>query len=257
LSDNAGPEMSDWDFHLIEYWDQRTGAIHRNARRLHRLGEPERAAACRQIQEAVSRRLHALTDSQLLQAAVSMVDDLYKLVNAEVLLDEALLAYLDAFARTFTTAVRARGYVIQYVVENQYAGVDFLMRGPLDLFPTVFNAAGFVYVCPHQLAWRLMAADGVAAAEYARAFALYIAEARGVGDRLEQCQATGRHFVFLEADYEEGALAAALQGAAAPGVLSVFRNDAPLPGSTVSVSFPSEKLPYAAPTSSATVRVQA
>lgn len=235
--------MTDWDFHLVDYWDQTTGAINRHVLRLIPLGEAERQAACGRIQDAVRKRVAALTDRLLLQAAVSMVDDLYKYVNDAVLVDGALFAYLDAFARTFTAAVRERGYVIHYVVENAFSGVDFLMRGPFDLFPRVFNAAGLVYVCPQQLALRLMQADGVAAPDYASAIARYIAEARDLADRLlSQCAETGRHYLFLEVDYQEGALDLALQGSDGRGVLTIFRNDAPVPGSTVSVSFPDRKL---------------
>lgn len=236
-------QTGDWSFRLVDYWDQRTGAINRSVLRLTRLGEPERAAACDQIRQAVLQRLDALSDSQLLHAAVSMVDDLYKYANEEVLRDRALFAYLDAFARTLTQAVRVRGYVIRYVVENQFSGVDFLMAGPFDLFPKVFNAADFVYVCPHHLAWQLMQADGVAASEYPHAIARYIEEARGLGNRVvSHCHGTNEHVVFLEADYQEGVLAIALQGDGGRGVLSVFRNDAPVPGSTVVVRFPDQKL---------------
>ncbi len=231
--------MSDWDLPLVEYWDQTTGAINRNARRLIHLGEAERTDACDQIRDAIRKRVHALADDPLLQATVSMVDDLYKFVNDEVLIDKALFAYLDAFARTFTTAIHDRGYVIHYVVENRFSGVDFLMRGPFDLFPRVFNAAGFVYVCPQHIALQLMQADGVAAPDYARVIAQYTDEARVVGDRLvSRCHETGQHYMFLEADYQEGALDAALQDGGAGGVLIIFRNDAPVPDSTVSVRFP-------------------
>jgi hypothetical protein len=188
-------------------------------------------------------RVHALADSQLLQSAVSMVDDLYKYVNDEVLMDEVLFDYFDAFGRTLTKTVRERGYVIRYVVENQFSGVDFLMLGPFNVFPRVFNAAGFVYICPQQLGLHLMQADGIMASEYARAIAQYITEARLVGDRLvNKCHDDRQHYVFLEADYQEGALDIALRGCGAPGVLSVFRDDAPVPGSEVSVAFPEQKL---------------
>jgi hypothetical protein len=112
--------MNDWALHLVDYWDQTTGAINRNVLRLIRLSEPERKAAYGQIQNAVFRRLHALSDIRLLQATVSMVDDLYKYVNDEVLVDQALFAYLDAFAGAFTRVVRERGYAVHYVVENQF-----------------------------------------------------------------------------------------------------------------------------------------
>lgn len=235
--------MKAWDLPLVDYWDQQVGSINGNVLRLLKLSETERSAACGEIRGAVRRRAQALTDDQLLQAAVSMVDDLYKYLNDEVLMDKALFDYLEAFARTFTEAVRERGYVIHYVVENQFSGIDFLMLGPFDLFPKVFGAAGLVYVCPQRLGLELMQADGVAASDYVGAIAQYIAEARSVGDELvDTCHADGRHFVFLEADYDEGALDAALRGRGAPGVLSVFRNEPPIPGSEISVVVPGQSL---------------
>ncbi len=235
--------MDNWDFRLADYWDQTTNAINKSTLRLSKLSEAEREAACGQIRDAVWMRVFDLTDEQLLQAAVSMVDDLYKTVNDEVLMAAALFEYLDAFGRTFTQAVRERGYVIRYVVENQFSGVDFLMLGPFDVFPRVFNAAGFVYICPQQLGLRLMAHDGIPASEYPRAIAEYITEARLVGDTLvSKCQDDDRHYVFLEADYQEGGLDIALRGGGAPGVLSIFRDDAPVAGSEVFVGFPEQKL---------------
>src|SRR5262245_59502691 len=118
--------MSGWDISLVDYWDQTTGAINRFARRLGQLEGAERIAAYGQIREGVRGRVGALPDRQLLLAAVSMVDDLYKYVNDEVLVGDALFDYLDAFGRTFTEGVRERGYVIRYVVENQFSGVDML-----------------------------------------------------------------------------------------------------------------------------------
>lgn len=235
--------MGDWDFHLVDYWDQRTGAINRNVLRLARLGEPERAAACDQVRDAVDRRAQALEDGHLLQAAVTLVDDLYKYVNDEVMMHPALFEYLAAFGRPFTRTVRERGYVIRYVVDNQFSGTEFLMLGPFDVFPKVFNAAGFFYICPQHLAQRLMQPDGVAASGYESALPRYIAEARAVGDQiLGKCHEDGMHYVFLEADYQDGALDLALRGRGDPGVLSIFRSDAPVPGTEVSISFPERTL---------------
>jgi hypothetical protein len=234
--------MDNWDFRLVGYWDQTTSAINRNTLRLSKLSEAERGTACDQIRDAVRMRVRDLADEQLLQAAVSMVDDLYRYVNDEVFMAAALFDYLEAFGRTFTQAVREKGYVIRYIVENQFSGVNFLMLGPFDVFPKVFNATGFVYVCPQQLGVGLMEHDGIAASEYPRVITRYTAEARLVGDTLvSKCQNDDRHYVFLEADYQEGALAMALSGRGAPGVLTIFRQDAPVPGSEVSVIFPEQK----------------
>jgi hypothetical protein len=234
--------MSEWDLPIVEYWDQERGAINNATRRLLALSEEDRIAACNEIRSAVTRRLDALDDDLLLKASVSMVDDLYKYVNDEVLFDRALLQYLEAFGRAFTSVVHDRGYVIRYVVENQFSGVDYLMLGPFDLFPKIFNAAGFVYICPQHLALRIMKGDGVAASDYESAIDRYIAEARTVAERLlTQCQEEGLHYIFLETDYQEGALDAAVRGNGSPGVLGIFRDDAPVAGTSVSIRFPPEK----------------
>lgn len=226
--------MGDWDLRIVDFWDQTKGAINQCVLRLRTLNDSDRAAACDEIREVVRRRANNLPDQHLLQAAVSMVDDLYKYVNDEVLMELPLFEYLMAFGRASTSVVRERGYVIRYVVDNQFSGVDFLMLGPFDVFAKVFNAAGFVYICPQQFGLKLMQGDGLAASEYETAIARYTAEARVVADSLvSKYQHDGLHYVFLEADYQEGALDLALQGAGAPGVLRIFRNEAPVPGSRI------------------------
>lgn len=229
--------MDNWDLPLVDYWDQRTGAINQHTRRLSQLPDPERRAACNQIHDAVRKRLEGMADELLLKAAVSMVDDLYKYLNDEVLMARALLEYLNAFGRTLTQAVRNRGYVIRYVVDNQFSSVDFLMLGPFDLFPKIFKTAGFVYICPQLLSLHLMKHDGVAVSEYPNAIHRYIAEARAGGDQIvTKCHEESRHYAFIEADYHEGVLDLALQREGR--VLSIFRNDAPVAGSEVFVTFP-------------------
>jgi hypothetical protein len=235
--------MSEWNTPFVEYWDQATDAINRNAFRFSKLGESERTVASSVIRDSVHRSAGGCSDQQLLREAVSMVDDLYKYMNDTMLSGSAVYVYLDAFARTFTMAVSERGYVIEYVAENAFSSVDFLLIGPFDWFSKVFSAAGFVYICPQHLAFGLMQADGLAASDYEHLIGKYIAEARMLARRLVmECRSDARHFVFLEADYQDGSLDAALEGRGDPGVLSVFRNQTPLPGSEVDVVFPNSKI---------------
>jgi hypothetical protein len=139
--------------------------------------------------------------------------------------------------------VRARGYVVRYVVDNQFSGIEYLRMGPFDLFPRVFNAAGFVYSCPQMVALQLMRADGVPDGDYESRLAQYIEEARMVNDRvISTCRNDGRHFVLLETDYEDGSLDAALNGERDPGALTIIRNEAPLPGTNVAVTFPKSRI---------------
>lgn len=235
--------MSAWDWGLVEYFDQRTDAINRAAARVRALDESDRPAAYREIQECVLDKVARLPEDLLLKATVSMVDDLYKFVNDTVWMDDALLGYLDAFAHTMMATVRARGYVARYIVDNQFSGADFLKMGPFDLFPRVFNAAGFVYTCPQWLALQLMRSDGLPEEDYDARVADYIDEARMMNDRVvNTCRNDAHHFVLLETDYIDGSLNAAFSGEYDTGALTIIRNEAPLPGTDVAVRFPKTRL---------------
>ena len=229
--------MSQWSFpHIFDYWDQATGIINRCAMCLHELAEGERQKAGDEIREAMEAHVQALTDEKLMYAALSLVDDVYKYVNDEIFVAPALVQYLDAFGRTFTNRLRERGYVIHYVVENTFKN-DFLLVGPFDLFPAIFKAIGLVYISPQLLGWELMKHDGLEAAAYPEAIERYTPEARKVADDLlQRCHADRAHYIFLEADYQTGCLGAALSCRGQPGVLSIFRNQAAVPDSTVDVS---------------------
>src|SRR5579871_6321059 len=231
--------MTAWNWPLVDYWDQRTDAINRAAARVRELSPSDRPAAYSEIQEHVLDKVASLPEYLLWKATVSMVDDLYKFVNDAVVMDEALLGYLHAFAHTMIATVRARGYVVRYIVDNQFSGIEFLKMGPFDLFPRVFNAAGFVYSCPQLLALQLMRHDGIQDGEYEARVAEYIDEARMLNDRvIHTCRNDARHFVQLETDYEDGSLDAALNGEDDIGALTIIRNEAPAPGTRVSVVFP-------------------
>jgi hypothetical protein len=226
--------MSEWTFpYIFSYWDQLTGIINKSAMRLHELDAHEREKAYADIREAMETHIQRLTDEQFMKAALSLIDDLYKYVNDEIYCATELVQYLDAFGRTFTTRLREKGYSIQYVVENTFAN-DFLMVGPFDLFPVIFNAIGLVYVCPQLIAWDLMKHDGLEAAAYPLAISRYTMEARKVADDLlQRCHADHAHYIFLETDYQDGCLDAALRERGTAGVLSIFRNQAAVADSTV------------------------
>lgn len=235
--------MSGWNWGLVEYFDQRTDAINRAAAKIRALGTAERDAAYGEIRECVVDKLLVLSDDILLKATVSIVDDLYKFVNDTVRMDDALIGYLDAFARTAIMTVRARGFVARYVADNQFTNGDYLRTGPFDLFPRVFNAAGFVYSCPQMVARQLMQNDGLRDSEYEARVAQYIDEARMLTNRIiATCRSEARPFLLLDADYEDGSFAEVESGERDTGALTIYRNEAPVPGSNVSVVFPKTRI---------------
>ena len=232
--------MKNWKLSLVKYWDQLEKAIFNNTKQLDKLSESKQKKAYDQIREAVNLQVQAYTDEQLLMAAVSLVDDLYKFLN-EVLVATTLFEYVDAFGRTFTDALRKRGYVIHFIVDNQFTRNDILFQGAFDLFKKVFNAAGFVYICPQLIGMQLMQADGIND-DFLASMPRYINEARYLSDKLvTECQEEGLHYVFLETNFEDGVLDSAVKDMNKLGVLGIFRNEAPIAGSKIQVSYPDQQ----------------
>ena len=224
---------------LSDFWDQNKNAVIQNASRLMRLRDDERAKEILSIRHEVTRQVNALSDEQMLKLAVTLVDDIYQHVNDEVIVGPIVFAYLDACGAALIQLLKARGYVVHYIVENQFLSTEFLFLGPFDIFKKFFNAIGLVYICPQLLGWQLMSADGINEEQYSEQFAQYADEARFLSSRLvEKCRQEDRHFIYLETDFREGCLDRVMDLQGAANVLRVFRNDAPVPDSSVDVIFP-------------------
>jgi hypothetical protein len=222
---------------ITDYWDERVHAIDTAAAELLELGDPERDRAVSEISEAVLEHVRVLPDETLLRAAVPILDDLYKAACAIGRWDAELGSYLDATAGTFLALMKDRGYRCQYLVDNAWED----MTRPLRLFPSWYAAAGIVYACPQNIAFELMQTDDPATTQddLAQMLPVNIREARDVTARLvDTCRDEGRHLVLLDADFEERSFAVAFEQAGTNGVLTVFRNQAPVSGSTVQTWFP-------------------
>jgi hypothetical protein len=221
-----------WDYtHLFEYWDERVGAVGRSADALRQLGESERTAVLEHITRLVGAKASAADSKYLAQTAYVMADDLYKAVNAITVFDGVTAAYLTASASTFNRVLTERGMTISYVVDNSFPP-DELER-PLRLFRAWFVAAGFVYVCPQVLAVDLAARTGEPVGGL-------IAEGRDLALQLVQrCRDGRRHHAYLDVDFDVDAYPFLVeQAATVPGVISVFRNEAPVAGTEVKVALP-------------------
>lgn len=224
---------------ITDYWDTAQEAIPRFAAELSGLAPEAARELTALIRAEVTEHFRVLTDKQVLLATVAIADDLYRAASAIPCWDDSVSDYLECSASSFFSLLKKRGYRLEYVIDN---GFDDLQR-PTQLFPEWFRACGIVYICPQDAACRLMRADGVAVDAYPAALARTMAEARDVGSQLaRRCRQEARHFVYLETDCIEGSHVTALQDRGAPGTLSVFRREAPVPGSKVEVVFPKQKL---------------
>jgi hypothetical protein len=233
---------------ITDYWDWRGAAVESHVQKLAALAPAAREQALGEIRDCIAAHAAALSDDLLLKAAVCMSDDLYKTaVGTEQIVrgprvrvwDENDRSYLAASAATLGSLVAARGYVIRYVIDNSFEISEDGLAGPIEYFRVWFSAAGFVYICPQALATELMKADSQKPEDLVGLLPQYAAEARYLANSVAgRCQQEHRHYVFLDADSVDGAFEAALAKPEGEGVLQIFRNEAPIPGSCCEIVFP-------------------
>ncbi len=227
--------MQDWMLpRITDYWDQRADAIERFSRVLASTPEAERDAQCQLIEAAVTRHVAALNDESLSWSAFSVVDDLYQAASQRgyLRLDEPLLRYLSAIGHPYFDALTRRGYTVNYFIDNTWSRLD----GPVVAFPTWFAAAKLIYICPQEIACHAFEKDRPSD-EWPKLVSKYLDIARdlaaGMADRFNQER---RHYVYLDIDANDVEIARKTQGK--PGVIHIFRQEAPVPGSRCIVTMP-------------------
>ena len=146
-----------------------------------------------------------------------------------------MTAYLAATAGTLTSVLTERGIRIQYLVHNAWPDPTRL----LELFPEWYSAAGLVLRTSQGIALELARQDGVAEHTLATRAIDYESEARDVVNVVvARCQEEGRHFIQVDADAQPGSFDSALEARGKPGVVTIIRDQAPEPGSSVTVLTP-------------------
>jgi hypothetical protein len=240
--------MQDWMLpHITSYWDDRVDAIERLSRVIDAAPEAERPAQLASITAAVGRHVQGLSDPDIVKFTVPIVEDLYKAASKRTYLDLPLLQYLAASCRPFFRALTARGYVVHYFIDNTYERLD----GPAIGFPRWFDAIGLPYICPQEIACHDFEKDKPAE-EWPALVTRYIGDGRATaGELVNRCHATGRHFVYLDIDASGNAFEFAFKLSKDPGVIFVFRQEAPVPGSRCTVNLPTEPRTVTAPVAAA------
>jgi hypothetical protein len=243
--------MQNWMLPRIsDYWDEQAQAIDRLSHVLDAVPPSQRDGQVGLIRAAIARHVEALSDVQLTRAAFTTADDLYKAADRLSHWDYPLELYLWATANCFFEAVRARGFLLSYVVDNSF---EDLMR-PVLFYPVWYKPTGLCYICPTALAYSLPICEKLPKDDWPKddlqlrqpldparlnLIPSYIAEAREIAcQAIRECYDRDRHFVLLTTDGQEDGFSAALDASGHRRVIRVFRNEAPIAGSRCTVSFP-------------------
>lgn len=232
---------------IVDYWDQRVQAIDTLSRQLATVPDEQREAQLKQIQAAILSRAAELPDVDLVLASSVMMDDLYKAVSVLSAWDDALADYLRTSVGSFLSVLHARGYAIHYVVDNTFEQSTTGMNGPLEWYPTWFRTTGLKYICPQAIAPDIMKHDGYTAEQYFQQLPRYIREARLVANTVvARCHDEKDSYLFLDTDSAPESFAVPNSVMDSPGVIHIFRNQAPVPGSKCIVNFPKTNMHGAA-----------
>ena len=157
------------------------------------------------------------------------------------MLNAAAKAYLKASGGTFSQQLERRGFVIHYVIDNTFERTPLGMRGPLTVFPQWFPLAGFEYVCPQLAAFALMNEEGADTPRWTDQLEHYIEGGRATAfESVRTFRRARRPYVYLDTEAPDGSFAVPVQQFGQPGVIGLFRQEAPTKGSRCQVVLPDE-----------------
>ncbi|MFZ2239938.1 MAG: hypothetical protein WAV90_10395 [Gordonia amarae] len=207
--------------------------------RFEHLPEPEVPEALEQLAQSVRSQAAVLDDGWMLAVATFMVEDLYASYFTGLRMTPGVSAYLNATAGTFLDELAARGYVIDYVVDNTFGDADpeSMLRHVL----LTFHAAGFKVVGPQIEALIAMQRRGLR--QEISTIPSFIAEGqRRAEERVRHWHAERRSTAYLNFDLDDGrpglSLDAALSQRGKPGTIVVLRDQPPIIEPKVNVALP-------------------
>ena len=229
MAEDPADLVADWRFDTIdEYLDVDAGVPVTQGEALSILNAEDRAIALTAAEMRVESLVSVLDDRALAMVGVNAVDRLYLGGTRLSLWSPDISAYVHATWGVIFATLGRRGYRMHYVAEHLYP--ERIGR-PLELFPDIFAAAGFAYVCPHVFANHLP--EALEAEVDPEGLAPFLHEGRRLAleTAVEHTEA-GRHLAYIEIAPEEGAVSAVLDlVGSAPGTIGVHRQGDPSDGS--------------------------
>ena len=218
---------AEWRYpQLNDYLDIDAGVPVVQGERLSTLNAEERSIALTAAEMRVEVLVAELDARALARLSVDAVERLYRAGSSLSLWSPDISAYVRATWGVVFGALAKRGFRIHYVIEHLHP--ERIGR-PLELFPDLFAAAGFDYVCPHTYANLLPEAHEAEVTP--EALAPFLADGRRLA--LEQAgavAAAGRHLAYLELAPEPGAVDAVnALVSTTPGTIGVHRVGLPDP----------------------------
>jgi len=195
------------------------------------------------IKEAIKAHVNVLSDRTLMHVGAVMADDLYRSMSVTKSIDKSISLYLESSASEFLKLFRQRGFVIHYIVDNIITEGSPDFQNLLGFVGNWFNSAGFFYICPQEIALDFMLHDNISKDDYYRELPRYIDEARYLMHiAIDKCVSEYKHFILVDADFEEEHLLSLIHGEINPGILRALRNQPVDKSSEITIIFPDQPI---------------
>ncbi len=137
---------------LLALWDDRADAIAREVTVLAALAVEDKENRLRLLRETTAGRAAACDDADLCFHAWLLTEALAKTGNRLTdPPDNETLAYLTHTTAVLLDEVQRRGYRLMVSLELNYGEA---LGAPVQVLPSWYTAAGFLYLCPQHLAYR-------------------------------------------------------------------------------------------------------
>jgi hypothetical protein len=236
--------LENWFFKKIsDYWDnQSKNSIFEYSQLIGNYLPDKQGKTLDEISEAIFEHVAVMDDEQLNYAAFVIADDIYKSANEISIFNSYISNYLAASAGTFFKLLKYRGYCLHYLTNTLFTGSMSLgLMRPTQVFSHFFVSSGIRYICPHEIALDLMKRDGLNESDYDDNIARYLPEAENIGNMIiDQCQDNNDSYFNLQIGGEAKNFQNSFERIKDKGVITVFRSEPPISGTTCTVKFPEE-----------------
>jgi hypothetical protein len=238
--------LKNWFFKKnSDYWDnQSKNSIFEYSQIIGKYPPNKQAKTLEKIREAIFEHVVVLDDEQLNYSAFVIADDIYKSANEISMFNLYISDYLEASAGTFFELLNYRGYCLHYLANTEFTGsASYGLIRPIQIFHHFFMPSGIRYVCPHAIALDLMKRDGLSESDYDNNIARYLPEAEDVGNMvIDKCHENNDSYFNLQINGEGKNFQKSFEKIKDKGIITVFRSEPPVSGTTCTVKLPDEKI---------------
>lgn len=228
----------EWQFQQItDYWDNsRINSIYVHSQAIGRCGEEERGQIYQSIKEWLDRYLGLLSGRQLCQLAFVVCDQIYQSANRLPEYNFYVAEYLQKTAGVLFQRFHGQGFSLHYLVNNVFSE----LKRPMFLMKHCFMPAGIRYLCPLEFAKLLMKKEGIPEGEYLSSLPRYLDQGMDLCQQAAQ-ELDRKSYVLLLPDGSEEEFRTTLDQIGNPGVVTAFRDQAPVPGSQCRIWMPDQR----------------